>query len=143
CGLNRVLLRLAAHLSLFVLGPSVRGGELATDGYVSRFFLYPEPQTADIYTLSLHDALPISQPADSLLHDSAEPLHSLGFYEHIRSEEHTSELQSREKLVCRLLLEKKNAGWACGGRRPPLRPAPGRGRAASRAGRPPRAPAAR
>src|SRR5690606_39561046 len=60
--------------------------------------------TTEFYNLSLHDALPISHGQ----HDGA-PLCALWCQRHQRrSEEHTSELQSREKLVCRLLLEKKN-----------------------------------
>src|SRR5262245_63118847 len=62
--------------------------------------------SAEIYTLSLHDALPISRGAGAglphRLRDPA-PRHARG-----RSEEHTSELQSLRHLVCRLLLENKN-----------------------------------
>src|SRR5438067_7763172 len=75
----------------------------------SVFFFLNEPATTEIYTLSLHDALPISGADDPLVQilldelaeagGSAQDLH--------RSEEHTSELQSRFDLVCRLLLEKK------------------------------------
>src|SRR5438445_7269358 len=73
------------------------------------FFFFIDTSTAEIYTLSLHDALPISQiskrcllllflqPRPQLAHAVAAD----------RSEEHTSELQSRQYLVCRLLLEKK------------------------------------
>src|SRR5690606_41395668 len=88
----------------------------------SPFFFFTDPATTAIYTLSLHDALPIC------------PMSSDGFMTAVtassgrspawpgsrrpghlpaplpapqRSEEHTSELQSRENLVCRLLLEKK------------------------------------
>src|SRR5207302_10974140 len=79
-------------------------------------FSFNDPPTTEIYTLSLHDALPISAFRVRLL-PSRRPhapwagqgnagvqnsLPNLG-----RSEEHTSELQSRENLVCRLLLEKK------------------------------------
>src|SRR3989442_2506934 len=70
------------------------------------FFFFNDTATTEIYTLSLHDALPISdQP---VLHRFFHPdeLVTLGFP---RSEEHTSELQSRPHLVCRLLLEKKNS----------------------------------
>src|SRR2546426_7115618 len=67
------------------------------------FFFFNDTATTEIYTLSLHDALPISE---------------VGFLGHAggldereewqwRSEEHTSELQSPCNLVCRLLLEKK------------------------------------
>src|SRR5690554_7378276 len=86
------------------------------------FFLYTEAPTPDIYTLSLHDALPISGPAPqvaaavALAADltaqaaSTTPTPSPEVAKiRLRSEEHTSELQSRPHLVCRLLLEKKNA----------------------------------
>src|SRR5688572_31679552 len=82
---------------------------------MSFFFIDPAPSA--IYTLSLHDALPISvtrrtaeigvrmafgarpsQVVLTVVRDAAVP---------IRSEEHTSELQSQSNLVCRLLLEKK------------------------------------
>src|SRR2546421_7301485 len=83
---------------------------------ISFFFFFNDTATTEIYTLSLHDALPISRkkrkpvakarsastcrcPRKLTKKDSrtASP----------RSEEHTSELQSRSDLVCRLLLEKK------------------------------------
>src|SRR5580765_9112628 len=68
------------------------------------FFFFNDTATTEIYTLSLHDALPIS----SRPMDVAGP----GFGQRVagfklRSEEHTSELQSPVHLVCRLLLEKK------------------------------------
>src|SRR6266496_4365691 len=70
------------------------------------FFFFNDTATTEIYTLSLHDALPISPRVDeevevSLRIPEREPLRAR------RSEEHTSELQSRRDLVCRLLLEKK------------------------------------
>src|SRR2546430_12139389 len=67
------------------------------------FFFFNDTATTEIYTLSLHDALPISRPPihRRLLPDP--PPSSLWR----RSEEHTSELQSQSNLVCRLLLEKK------------------------------------
>src|SRR6266511_6154633 len=69
------------------------------------FFFFNDTATTEIYTLSLHDALPIS-PRDQV-GDAAER-DVRGDVDHAeRSEEHTSELQSREKLVCRLLLEKQ------------------------------------
>src|SRR5689334_24073029 len=73
-------------------------------------FFFNDTATPEIYTLSLHDALPISmqRPARRTLpHADRLALvrdpHGVG-----RSEEHTSELQSQFHLVCRLLLEKKN-----------------------------------
>src|SRR3712207_7376455 len=92
------------------------------------FFFFNDTATTEIYTLSLHDALPIlasaartkeavrtpntqsvgagtyctSRPAPTAPTESPMPGEAL-----LRSEEHTSELQSRQYLVCRLLLEKK------------------------------------
>src|SRR5438477_11746680 len=74
------------------------------------FFFFNDTATTEIYTLSLHDALPILGvdpvrveffrfPTDRGWTRDFGPL---------RSEEHTSELQSHVNLVCRLLLEKKN-----------------------------------
>src|SRR5215469_18656764 len=70
------------------------------------FFFFNETATTEIYTLSLHDALPISGPGHGrwrLPESWARCISVRGS----RSEEHTSELQSRRELVCRLLLEKK------------------------------------
>src|SRR2546422_5046423 len=85
------------------------------------FFFFNDTATTEIYTLSLHDALPIcpshapinggqhgldlGQTVLSHIPDAAEVGAGLGRQR--RSEEHTSELQSRLHLVCRLLLEKK------------------------------------
>src|SRR5271166_1629949 len=73
---------------------------------ISCFFFFNDTATTEIYTLSLHDALPISRrgPPRAGLFASA-PLGRTRKAQ--RSEEHTSELQSRGHLVCRLLLEKK------------------------------------
>src|SRR3712207_8291519 len=97
------------------------------------FFFFNDTATTEIYTLSLHDALPISEawpshfklsilpnrratgrsawelrPAGCIrTYRTLGPLH-LRRSGSLRSEEHTSELQSRQYLVCRLLLEKKN-----------------------------------
>src|SRR5438270_11617590 len=97
--------RLARHASVFLL-------------------CCARPAPTDIYTLSLHDALPISQPNILLTRIPRHVTHPI-LFEHIineaptatpppehapsspRSEEHTSELQSQSNLVCRLLLEKK------------------------------------
>src|SRR5438067_12964668 len=68
-------------------------------------FFFTDTATTEIYTLSLHDALPIS-----LSITSCRPRPIVVFSVNcpaLRSEEHTSELQSRFDLVCRLLLEKK------------------------------------
>src|SRR2546428_4288134 len=83
------------------------------------FFFFNDTATTEIYTLSLHDALPISR-SERWVHGriwraSPHLLAGVGNRrcpgrdgcQH-RSEEHTSELQSRSDLVCRLLLEKKN-----------------------------------
>src|SRR5687768_17935755 len=67
-------------------------------------FFVNDTETTEIYTLSLHDALPIS----SWWATTAPPSCSSRPPPCWRSEEHTSELQSRLHLVCRLLLEKKN-----------------------------------
>src|SRR5436309_10075822 len=68
------------------------------------FFFFNDTATTEIYTLSLHDALPICRGFDRLRYRR----HTKGVScPWTRSEEHTSELQSRENLVCRLLLEKK------------------------------------
>src|SRR5256885_15449818 len=87
------------------------------------FFFFNDTATTEIYTLSLHDALPISLFTDFTAVNTGVPRsHALRFYcENTpnaagyapnpagasRSEEHTSELQSPCNLVCRLLLEKK------------------------------------
>src|SRR3712207_9302831 len=79
------------------------------------FFFFNDTATTEIYTLSLHDALPISAevvpdeqtPADGRASEGARPVQKVGVVGSGRSEEHTSELQSRQYLVCRLLLEKK------------------------------------
>src|SRR3712207_9267122 len=91
---------------------------------VSVFFFFNDTATTEIYTLSLHDALPISCRRGVMPHQNETMLRDLyaaaaeGDVERLRqlihpdivwhrSEEHTSELQSRQYLVCRLLLEKK------------------------------------
>src|SRR5439155_2332456 len=80
--------------------------------FTSIFFFFNDPATPEIYTLSLHDALPISArtagiPLDPVVAPSSGRLLRVP----PRSEEHTSELQSRGHLVCRLLLEKKKEQW--------------------------------
>src|SRR3712207_7591574 len=91
-------------------------------------FFFNDTATTEIYTLSLHDALPIlllvllgraeeehDPVPHELVHEPAVPAddrhhtaHEAAQDRHRRSEEHTSELQSRQYLVCRLLLENKN-----------------------------------
>src|SRR2546422_5404707 len=85
----------------------------------SFFFFFNDTATTEIYTLSLHDALPISTELSEEALGQASTLTRLhgSVSLHVwksecrlavsRSEEHTSELQSRLHLVCRLLLEKK------------------------------------
>src|SRR3712207_8982791 len=89
------------------------------------YFFFNDTATTEIYTLSLHDALPISRHRairwhglDLVSFREAIKRCDLGHFEDdelgtimtaVRSEEHTSELQSRQYLVCRLLLEKKNS----------------------------------
>src|SRR2546422_9847267 len=101
---------------------------LSTAGSVSHFvlfFFFNDTATTEIYTLSLHDALPISGAGPAVGSMGAHGLRALRRGDerngarrrvvtreaHVlpwnRSEEHTSELQSRLHLVCRLLLEKK------------------------------------
>src|SRR5580693_10782901 len=70
------------------------------------FFFFNDPATTEIYTLSLHDALPISPEASAGILAGLDQ-RGIEFWPE-RSEEHTSELQSQFHLVCRLLLEKKN-----------------------------------
>src|SRR3954463_16837258 len=68
-------------------------------------FFFNDTATTEIYTLSLHDALPIFiGRSDARPHSRSQRLQI--HFGH-RSEEHTSELQSHDNLVCRLLLEKK------------------------------------
>src|SRR3989442_6357264 len=92
------------------------------DLHLSFFFFFNDTATTEIYTLSLHDALPISSTSSSVTFSpggrgtsvpraSTSAFHDLTHLTRAwnlsRSEEHTSELQSRPHLVCRLLLEKK------------------------------------
>src|SRR5271170_8481479 len=69
-------------------------------------FFFNDTATTEIYTLSLHDALPISGP-DAGGVPAGIPVAEEFSLRNTRSEEHTSELQSRVDIVCRLLLEKK------------------------------------
>src|SRR5437773_7563674 len=100
-------------------------------------FFFNDPATTEIYTLSLHDALPISLEAGAQIAAGravagwGRPLRhlalgatvvgTLGVVEACpsqRSEEHTSELQSHHDLVCRLLLEKKKKNKKISSTRP-------------------------
>src|SRR6266496_6802683 len=84
-------------------------GCLPVGGYCA-FFFFNDTATTEIYTLSLHDALPISGRGTVSVAalDAPGVLHLAGeLRRDQRSEEHPSELQSRRDLVCRLLLEKK------------------------------------
>src|SRR5215203_2894717 len=97
------------ELAPLCLGDAVVGVGVAAPGargvWVPLLFFFNDTATTEIYTLSLHDALPIRRQlrvdCSSRLRDDVGP----GLVS--RSEEHTSELQSRQYLVCRLLLEKK------------------------------------
>src|SRR5688572_33336007 len=80
----------------------------------SFFFFFNDTATTEIYTLSLHDALPISvifknRPRWFSFRSRKKIFRSKAIFSEAigRSEEHTSELQSQSNLVCRLLLEKK------------------------------------
>src|SRR2546430_13387323 len=97
----------------------------------SFFFFFNDTATTEIYTLSLHDALPIYSDLKSVAAERAGDLVGrvpavplaagtlvngdlfVGGSAVERSEEHTSELQSQSNLVCRLLLEKKKKKLAC------------------------------
>src|SRR3712207_6956908 len=102
--------------------------------YSAHIVFFNDTATTEIYTLSLHDALPISTAAPAGAATTAPPWRNVlhggeewvivatpsrtGVAEllplsHSRSEEHTSELQSRQYLVCRLLLEKKKTAFSC------------------------------
>src|SRR5699024_12686356 len=74
-------------------------------------FFFSDMLATVIFTLSLHDALPISMPGTVIktLCSPGDKVEKGDYLLITRSEEHTSELQSRFDLVCRLLLEKKNS----------------------------------
>src|SRR2546421_3568040 len=86
---------------------------MLTQATFSFFFFFNDTATTEIYTLSLHDALPIFRQIERHADRDAERFRRLfrlgqtDLRPRRRSEEHTSELQSRSDLVCRLLLEKK------------------------------------
>src|SRR3712207_8253392 len=97
-------------------------GRVVLDASSLYYLFFNDTATTEIYTLSLHDALPILMTAGvgptrpfALMHPAAAfesktwaTENFARVAEQLRSEEHTSELQSRQYLVCRLLLEKKN-----------------------------------
>src|SRR5215216_7922142 len=76
--------------------------------FVCLFFFFNETATTEIYTLSLHDALPILGSGMAFIDGTVVNVALPAIQRALRSEEHTSELQSPDHLVCRLLLEKKN-----------------------------------
>src|SRR5256885_12180838 len=90
---------------------------LSTRRVARLFFFFNDTATTEIYTLSLHDALPISlvgarREQRRLVDEIGEVrARKAGRAARDRSEEHTSELQSPCNLVCRLLLEKKKNTW--------------------------------
>src|SRR5207244_12651309 len=80
----------------------------------SSLFFFNHTAPTEIYTLSLHDALPIFKELWEIAAELKCPVFQNQWGadvldDHIRSEEHTSELQSPDHLVCRLLLEKKKS----------------------------------
>src|SRR6266496_3931308 len=97
------LLNLFQYCVATGLGPC----DSAIDPFVA-FFFFNAPPPTEIYTLSLHDALPISRATKASAAPSTNGTTAAATAPPAkRSEEHTSELQSRRDLVCRLLLEKK------------------------------------
>src|SRR5258708_15063185 len=81
------------------------------------FFFFNDTATTEIYTLSLHDALPIlpvARGATGNVLRRAQVVLVMQRFAKYRSEEHTSELQSPDHLVCRLLLEKKKRNYVSG-----------------------------
>src|SRR5262249_60750146 len=102
---------------------------------MSRFFFFTDPAPPEIYTLSLHDALPISRRAGGRARSAADRGAALGRADRRRVGpprrqpavrgpggqigRHTSELQSLTNLVCRLLLEKKKTDHHTHSRRRP------------------------
>src|SRR5437667_10132716 len=89
---------------------------IGSDSCLISSFFFNDTATTEIYTLSLHDALPISRSGKKAPSGRGGRVVGVGFRDlsgesgwniRPRSEEHTSELQSHHDLVCRLLLEKK------------------------------------
>src|SRR5437762_8109688 len=97
------LFTLRAEITILILN------NFAYSHYPVTSFFFNDTATTEIYTLSLHDALPI-YPCQSAAHrcrTMADRPSGIRTWPEPRSEEHTSELQSPMYLVCRLLLEKK------------------------------------
>src|SRR5436190_17386872 len=86
-------------------------GRTCASHYCFTFF-FTDTAPPEIYTLSLHDALPITTVLVGTYVSGPIQAVDVRFNSPVRSEEHTSELQSHSDLVCRLLLEKKKAGIA-------------------------------
>src|SRR5947209_9355768 len=100
---------------------------ISCDTYILFDILFVAAAPTDIYTLSLHDALPIWLSERRPVHGGP-PGRRQKPVPRTRSEEHTSELQSRQYLVCRLLLEKKKpmrmhhrTAWTASTKQNPLR----------------------
>src|SRR5258707_738946 len=96
-----------AGIKSAIQGSNVPNPDEAVPSFFSgaMVFFFNDTATTEIYTLSLHDALPICwiRCWQSMTPNSS----AWAWRASMRSEEHTSELQSRQYLVCRLLLEKK------------------------------------
>src|SRR5262249_59336836 len=121
----------------FRSSPTSRPSTSSSSRLSCSLFFFNDTAPTEIYTLSLHDALPISGgcrllPRGQVTAGLAIPPAPFGEWRRIpgerRSEEHTSELQSLTNLVCRLLLEKKKSLRPTGTQpnhltRPPLRSA--------------------
>src|SRR5438552_2231729 len=110
---ERVPLHVRAHHASPSTAQLLHASIIAATHLTHFFFFFNDTTTPEIYTLSLHDALPISTRHERLgLGGQVEPVevepaHAADLQDVARSEEHTSELQSPDHLVCRLLLEKK------------------------------------
>src|SRR5205814_10098417 len=104
------------HIPVCIPAPVVSLSAFYSSPSYLSLFLFTATATTEIYTLSLHDALPIYtrlakrvRKGFALRQEPMAGVHGLraGLAPRLRSEEHTSELQSLRHLVCRLLLEKK------------------------------------
>src|SRR5439155_19255225 len=106
-----ILYTIFSYLIIYIFRPCL--SPFSTS--LSLLFFFNDTATTEIYTLSLHDALPIFGAAADRRRQRAPACvvgvpgqgDRRGAPQFLRSEEHTSELQSRGHLVCRLLLEKK------------------------------------